>query len=86
MIACSWQLPNGTNLIPSFVSDREHAPHFSDITILFNLTRTPPIGVVRMSDGLVPAVVWLILMVEALVSLIILRLAWRLARKPRGER
>ena len=85
MIACSWQLPNGTNLIPAFVSHREHAPYFSDITILFNLTRTPPTGVVRMSDGLVPLVVWLILMVEALVSLVILRLAWRLARKPREK-
>ena len=85
MIACSWQLPNGTNLIPSFVSNKEHAPYFSDITILFNLTRTPPIGVIQMSDGLVPAVVWLILLVEGLVSFVILRLAWRLARKPKEK-
>jgi hypothetical protein len=78
MIACSWQLPNGTNLVPSWVSHREHAPYFADIVNLFNLTRTPVPGSTAISGGLPPCVVWLILLVEAFVSLVLLRLAWRL--------
>jgi hypothetical protein len=85
MIACSWQLPNGINLIPFLVSNREHAPDFADITLLHNLTRTPPAGTVTVSGGPIPAVVWLILTIEALVSFVVLRRAWRFSQPPRRK-
>lgn len=84
MIACSWQLPNGTNLVPSFVSHPAHAPHFADIVNLFNLTRTPVPGTTAITGGYPPCVVWLILLIEAFVSLILLRFAWRIGRPVPG--
>ena len=61
MLAVSCPLPNGTLLLPRFLSNAADAPYLGEAAILFNLTRTPAAGVTVTTGGSTPFFVYLVL-------------------------
>lgn len=82
LIASALPFPTGHLLIPSLVGDREHAPHFPEIVLLHQLSIS---NKAPASPASIPPIVWLILLIELIISALFLHFSWSLirTRKPR---
>ncbi|MGE3822391.1 MAG: hypothetical protein AB7I30_23500 [Isosphaeraceae bacterium] len=59
-LAASWPLPDGTRLVPRFLSNAVDAPYLGEAALLFCLTRTPAQGVTLIPGrGGMPGLVYL---------------------------
>lgn len=84
MIAGSFPMVDGSLLLPRFVSDWQHAPHFAETVILHQLSLTG--GTPSLTKAPLTGAVWLILGVEFLLGFLLLRwakhLIWPKRKKP----
>ncbi len=65
MIAASWPLPDGTLLLPRFLSNLAHAPHLGEACILFNLSRPSVVSSAQRAESGLPPFVYLLLVLYA---------------------
>ena len=77
LITSALPFPNGRLLIPSLVADKEHAPHFPEIVILHQLSLSHPDP---PTSAALPPIVWTILGAELILSVLFLRISWKLVR------
>jgi hypothetical protein len=79
MLASAWPMPGGSLLLPRLVSDQKHAPYFAECAILHQLSLASPRNAGPRAG--LPGCVWFILALQFFLSLLLLRISWRLLRK-----
>ena len=81
LIATSMPLPDGTMLIPRFLSNTTDAPYLGEAGILFSLTRTPAEGFGITNSGKLPLFIYIVLFLYlAAFTLVVLAATHRLKR------
>lgn len=86
MIAASWPLADGTLLFPRLFSNGDHAPMLGEVSILFQLSRQAVDSAEAVRErGSIPACVWLMLLIYAVLAWVTCRLGWRLLRGRKNE-
>ena len=85
MLVTSWPLPNGTLLIPRFLSNAADAPFLGEAAILFNLTRLPAAGVSVTTGGAIPAFAWLFLLLQTGMGLLLFAIPFLSFRRWRKQ-
>ncbi len=78
LLATSLPLPNGRLLIPSLVANKEHAPYFPEIVLMYQLSQSS-----SASDepGPIPGIFWLITGTQLALGLVLLRFGYKRLRK-----
>ena len=85
MLVSAVPMPNGRLLLPWLVSDRVHAPYFAEITILHQLSLLPVSSPQKSPRTALPAVVWVVMLIEALLFVGMFRLGWKLLFKRKAS-
>jgi hypothetical protein len=72
MLATSWPLPTGGQMLPRLLSNAADAPFLGESGILFNLTRLPGEGLPVTSGGRLPKFVLLFLAAQVTAGLVLI--------------
>jgi hypothetical protein len=78
LLATSLPLPNGRLLIPSLVANKEHAPYFPEIVLMYQLSQSSS---VYDEPGSIPGIFWLITGTQLALGLVFLRFGYKRLRK-----
>ncbi len=87
-IVASWQLPNGSLLLPRILSNLSDAPYLGEAALLFNMTRTPLMSNITPVPLKLPVFVYICLLFYGLSGLVLLKYSltplWRLYRQSKA--
>lgn len=78
LLATSLPLPTGRLLIPSLVSNKQHAPYFPEIVLMYQLSQTGP---KTGESGPIPGIFWLITITQLILGLVLILFGYRKIRR-----